>query len=50
MSKRKYHTAKLFLENLLAIGMKKNTDNKPAYLSLSVLEIRKIVMHDVWHD
>ena len=39
-----YHTTKWFSENLLAVEMKKTKVkmNKPAYLGLSILEIRNI--------
>ena len=39
-----YHALKCFSENLLAIEMKKTKVkmNKPVYLDLSILEIRKI--------
>ena len=39
-------TTKFFAENLLAIEMKKTLllMNKPAYLGLSILESRKILM------
>ena len=41
-----------FSKDLLAIEMKKKQIymNKHLYLSLSVLEIRKIVMHEFWSD
>ena len=41
-----------FSKDLLAIEMKKKQIymNKHHYLSLSVLEIRKIVMHEFWSD
>ena len=41
-----YHTAKYFLENLVAIEMKKIkvNMNKPVYLRLSILEISKTLM------
>ena len=47
-----YHTTKWFLENLLAIEMKKTKVkmNKPVYLRLSILEISKILMYEFWYD
>ena len=41
-----YHTTKYFLENLVAIEMKKIkvNMNKPVYLRLSILEISKTLM------
>ena len=43
---------KCFTENVLAIEMKKTqvTRNKPAYLRLAILDIRKIAMYDFWCD
>ena len=43
VSEANYHTTKWFSENLLAIKMKKTKVkmNKPVYLALSILEIRK---------
>ena len=46
------NATKFFSENLLAIEMKKETQkfmNKPLYLGLSILEIRKIVMYEFWY-
>ena len=45
-----YHTTKWFSENLLEIEMKKIKVkmNKPVYLSLSILEISKTLMHEFW--
>ena len=47
-----YHATKWFSENLLAIEMKKTKVkmNKPIYLGLSILEISKTLMHEVWYD
>ena len=47
-----YHTIKCFSENLLAIEMKmtKVKMNKPIYLGLSILEIRKKIMSELWYD
>ena len=46
-----YRTTKYFSENLLAIEMKKIKVkmNKPVYLTLSVLEISKTLMYEVWY-
>ena len=43
---------KIFLENLLAIEMIKTQIimNKPAYLSLSILELSEIVMFEFWYN
>ena len=45
-----YHTTKWFSENLLAIEMKKTKEkmNKSVYLGLSILEISKTLMYEVW--
>ena len=47
-----YHTTKWFSENLLAIEMEKTKIklNKPIYLGLSILEISKILMYELWYD
>ena len=47
-----YHTTKWFLENLLAIEMKKTKVkmNKPVYLGFSILEISKTQMYEFWYD
>ena len=50
VSEPNYHTTKWFLENLLAIEMKKIRMNKPVYLGLSVLEISKTLMYEFWYD
>ena len=44
-----YHTAKSFVEMLLAIEMKKYS-NRYVYLGLSILELSKILMHEFWYD
>ena len=47
-----YHTTKFFTENVLAIEKRitKILMNKPAYLGLSMLELRKILMYEFWYD
>ena len=52
MSDSKHHITKWFLENLLAIEMTKIKlkMNKPIYLGLSILEIRKTLMFEFWCD
>ena len=52
VSEPNYHTTKWFLEKLLAIEMKntKVKPNKPVYLGLSVLEISKTLMYELWYD
>ena len=42
------HTIKFFTENLLAIEMRKTQilKNKPVYLGLSILDLRKTAMHE----
>ena len=49
VSEPNYHTKKWFLENLLAIEMKKTKlkMNNPIYLGLSILEISKILMYEL---
>ena len=44
------HTAKFFIEILLAIVMKKGmVINKPIYVGLSILELRKILRYEFWY-
>ena len=52
LSEPNYHTTKSFSENLVAIEMKKTKVkmNKPVYLGLSILEISKTLMYEVWFD
>ena len=52
VSEPNYHTTKYFLENLLAIEMKKTKvkTNKPVYLGMSILDISKTLMYEFWHD
>ena len=52
VSELNYHTAKWFSEDLLAIETKriKVKMNKPKYLGLSILEISKTLMYEVWCD
>ena len=45
MSEPNHHTTKFFTENVLAILM-----NKQVYLSLSKLDLSKIVMYEFWYD
>ena len=46
VSEPDYHTTKQFLENLLAVEMKKAKVkmNKPLYLGMSILDISKTLM------
>ena len=52
VSEPNYHTTKQFPENLLAIEMKKTKVkmNKPVYLSMFILDISKMLMHEFWYD
>ena len=47
-----YHTINLISEDLSIIEMKKTKVkmNKPIYLGLSILEIRKMLMYEFWYD
>ena len=47
-----YHTTKCFLENVLAIEMKKTKEkmNKSVYLGMSILDITKTLMYEFWYD
>ena len=48
VSEPKYHTTKKFSKNLLAIEVKKTRVkmNKPLYLGMPLLDIRKTLMYD----
>ena len=52
VSEPNYHTTKWFPEKLLAIEAKKAKVkmNKPIYLGLSILEISKTLMYNIWYD
>ena len=52
VSESNYHTMNLISENLSITEMKRNKVkmNKPIYLGLSILEIRKLLMYDFWYD
>ena len=52
MSEANYHTTKFFTRKLLTIEMKQTQMymNKPVYLGLSILELRKILMYEFWYD
>ena len=52
VSEPNYYTTKIFNENLLEIEMKKNqiTMNKPVYLGLSILDMSKTKIYDIWYD
>ena len=52
VSEPNYHTINLISEDLSIIEMKKTKVkmNKPIYLGLSILEISKILMYEVWYD
>ena len=52
VSEPNYHTTKQFSENLIAIEMKKARVkmNKPLYLGMSILDISKSLMNELWYD
>ena len=52
VSEPNYHTTKHFSKNLLAIKMikAKVKMNKAAYLGMSILDIRKTLMYEIWYD
>ena len=52
VSEPNYHTMKLISDNLAIIEMKKVKIkmNKPIYLGLSILELSKITMYELWYD
>ena len=49
-SEPNYHTPKHFSENVTAAEMKKTKVkmNKPIYLGMSILDIRKVLMYELW--
>ena len=51
VSEPNYHTSKFFTENLLAIEIKKAKIfmNKLVYLDLSIVELSKVLMYEVWY-
>ena len=52
VSESNYHASKHFSENLMAIEMKKAKVkmNKPVYLCMSILNISKTLMYELWYD
>ena len=52
VSEPNYHTINVISEDLSIIEMKKTKVkmNKPIYLGLSILEISKILMYEIWYD
>ena len=52
VSEPNYHAIKCFPENLVAIEKKKTKVkmNKSVYLVLSILEISKTLMYELWYD
>ena len=52
VSEPNYDKTKWFSENLLAIEMKKTKAkmNKPVYLGMSILDICKTLMYEIWYD
>ena len=52
VSEPNYHITKIFTENLLAIKTKKTqiVMNQPVYLGLSIQELSKILMYEIWYD
>ena len=55
LSQPNYYTTKFFTEYLLATEMKKKKKmhilvKKLAYLPFSILELSKILMHEIWYD
>ena len=52
VSEPNYHATTYFSENLLAIEIKKIKVkmNSPVYLGLSILEISKTLMYELWYD
>ena len=51
-SEPNYHTTKYFSENLMAVEIKKSKVKlyKPIYLGMSILDISKTLMYEIWYD
>ena len=45
-----YHTTNWFSEDLLAVKKTKVKMNKPVYLGMSILDISKTLMYELWYD
>ena len=52
MSESNYHITKFLTESVLVIEIRKTQifTNKPVCLGLSILELSKIVMYEIWYD
>ena len=52
VSEPNHHTTSFFIENLLAIEMKKieTLMSKPVYLGLLIKELSKLLMHEFWYN
>ena len=52
VSEPNYHTTKHFSKNLLTIEMRKTKVkmNKPVYLGMSILDISKTLLYEIWYD
>ena len=52
VSEPNYHTTKFFTENLLTIEIRKTQIlmNELVYLGLSILDLSKTVMYELWYD
>ena len=52
VSEPNYHTSKHFLEDLMAIEMRKTkvVMSKPVYLGQAILDISKTLMYEFWYD
>ena len=52
VSQPNHHTTKFYTENLLATEMRKTQIlmNKPVYLGLSILNLSKSEMYELWYD
>ena len=52
VSEPNYNTTKHFSKNLLAIEMKRTKVkmNRPIYLGMSILDISKTLIYELWYD
>ena len=52
VSEPNYHTTKYFSENLLTIEIKRTKEkmDKPIYPGMSILDISKTLIYEIWYD
>ena len=52
VSEPNYHTTKYFSENLLTIEIKRTKEkmDKPIYPGMSILDVSKTLIYEIWYD